>query len=126
MKRELAALALLLLLVVGAWWNVQTVDQLTDSIRRDLLQSQQAVAQGDYPTAERLLQQGLARFVKAAPYTQVFIRHDEIDSCMDAFYDYAATLCEEESPEALAACEKLLYHLQGIDSMEHPLPGSIF
>ena len=126
MKRELAALALLIAMVAGAQRNLRTVDQLTDSIRRELLSSQQAVQGGDYEAAKRHLQQGLRRFTEAAPYTQVFIRHTEIESCMDAFYDYAATLREEASNEAIAACEKLLYHLQCIDEMEHPLPGSVF
>ena len=126
MKRELAALALLLALMAGAIWNVHTIDALTDGIRQDTLLAQQAAARGDYPTAEQHLRQGMQRFEDAAPYTQIFIRHAEINSCMDAFFDYAATLQAQESEAAMAACEKLLYHLECIDEMEHPKLGSIF
>ena len=126
MKRELAALGLLLALLGGAIWNVHTIDKLTDGIRQDVLRSQQAAARGDYRAAEDHLQRGLQRFQNAAPYTQIFIRHAEIESCMDAFFDCAGALREEEGEAAAAACEKLLYHLRCIDEMEHPLPGSIF
>ena len=126
MKRELAALGLLLLLAVGSTWNIHHIDKLTDGIRREVLLSQQAAARGDYRAAEDHLLRGLQRFQNAAPYTQIFIRHAEINSCMDAFFDCAGALREEEGEAAAAACEKLLYHLRCIDEMEHPLPGSIF
>ena len=126
MKRELAALVLLLVLFWGAMANVQHIDTLTDDIRQDVLLSAQAAARGDYPEAENHLRHGQERFVGAALYTQVFIRHAEIDSCMDAFFDCAAALRSQEGKAAEAACEKLLYHLRCIDEMEHPLPGSIF
>ena len=90
MKRELAALVLLLVLFWGAMANVQHIDTLTDDIRQDVLLSEQAAARGDYLEAEDHLRHGRDRFEDAAPYTQVFIRHAEIDSCMDAFFDCAA------------------------------------
>jgi len=126
MKREFAALGLLLALLGGAIWNVHTIDKLTAGIRAEVLLSQQAAARGDYRAAEDHLRQGLQNFHNAAPYTQIFIRHAEIDNCMDAFFDCAGALRDEEGEAAAAACEKLLYHLQCIAAMEHPLPGSIF
>ena len=124
MKRELAAGALLLLLMAGAWWNIHAVDTLTGDILAGLDISQAAEEQGDHLTAQPALDKALNRWLEADSYTHIFIRHAEIDSTADAFYELQAQLLAGEG-DSSAAFDKLRYHLDSIQRMEHPSLGSI-
>ena len=124
MSRELAAGALLLLLVAGAWWNIHAVDSLTGEIMRDLDASQAAEEQGRQLDAQAALDKALNRWLEADSYTHIFIRHAEIDSTADAFYELQAQLLSGEG-DSSAAFDKLRYHLDSIQRMEHPRLGSI-
>lgn len=124
MKRELAAGALLLLLMAGAWWNIRAVDALTGDILAGLDTSQAAEEKGDYLAAQAALDKALNRWLEADSYTHIFIRHGEIDSTADAFYELQAQLLSGEG-DSSAAYDKLRYHLDSIQRMEHPSLGSI-
>lgn len=124
MKRELAAGVLLLLLMAGAWWNIRAVDTLTGDILAGLDISQAAEEQGDHLTAQAALDKALNRWLEADSYTHIFIRHAEIDSTADAFYELQAQLLAGEG-DSSAAFDKLRYHLDSIQRMEHPSLGSI-
>ena len=124
MTRELAAGALLLLLMAGAWWNIRAVDTLTGDILAGLDISQAAEEQGDHLTAQAALAKALNRWLEADSYTHIFIRHAEIDSTADAFYELQAQLLAGEG-DSSAAFDKLRYHLDSIQRMEHPSLGSI-
>ena len=124
MKRELAAGALLLLLMAGAWWNIRTVDRLTGELLAGLDASQAADEQGDHLAAQAALDKALNRWLEADSYTHIFIRHAEIDSTADAFYELQAQLLAGEG-DSSAAYDKLRYHLDSIQRMEHPSLGSV-
>ena len=124
MKRELAAGALLLLLMAGAWWNIRAVVTLTGDILAGLDISQAAEEQGDHLTAQAALAKALNRWLEADSYTHIFIRHAEIDSTADAFYELQAQLLAGEG-DSSAAYDKLRYHLDSIQRMEHPSLGSV-
>lgn len=124
MKRELAAGALLLLLMAGAWWNIRAVDRLTGELLAGLDASQAADEQGDHLAAQAALDKALNRWLEADSYTHIFIRHAEIDSTADAFYELQAQLLAGEG-DSSAAYDKLRYHLDSIQRMEHPSLGSI-
>ena len=124
MKRELAAGALLLLLMAGAWWNIRAVDRLTGELLAGLDASQAAEEQGDHLAAQAALDKALNRWLEADSYTHIFIRHAEIDSTADAFYELQAQLLAGEG-DSSAAFDKLRYHLDSIQRMEHPSLGSI-
>ena len=124
MSRELAAGALLLLLMAGAWWNIHAVDALTGEILRELNASQAAAEQGDPPGAQAALDKALNRWLEADSYTHIFIRHAEIDATADAFYELQSQLLSGEG-DSSAAYNKLRYHLDSIQRMEHPSLGSI-
>ena len=124
MNRELAAGALLLLLMAGAWWNIRVVDRLTGELLAGLDASQAAEEQGDHLAAQAALDKALNRWLEADSYTHIFIRHAEIDSTADAFYELQAQLLAGEG-DSSAAYDKLRYHLDSIQRMEHPSFGSI-
>lgn len=119
MKREIIASALLVLLCIGAWMNVRTLDALVGDMANDLSLSAQAAREGQTALADERLNAALDRWLKADGYTHVFIRHAEIDAISDAFYELRGQLLSGEADGLDALYGKLLYHLDSIDRIEH-------
>ncbi len=125
MNREIAAALLLLLLAAGAWWNISAVDRLAGDMLAQLELSEQAAEAGDAAQALVGLDMALERWLRADSYTHIFIRHSEIDSTADAFYELRELLLSGELEGCDAAYGKLRYHIISIQEMEHPGLGSI-
>lgn len=125
MSREMLASLLILLLIAGAWWNISAVDHLSEDMLSALDESQQAADEGDAVKALEALNRGLERWIQADSYTHIFIRHSEIDSTADAFYELRQLLLAEDLESSSAAYGKLRYHIISIQEMEHPSLGSI-
>lgn len=119
MKKEGIAAGIILILIVGAVINVLYLRHFTDDITERIHNSQTYCAQEDYDTAESELRSALDIWLEADWYTHIFIRHAEVDSTSDAFYDTLSCLIERDQDSAVSAYEKLLYHIDSIVSMEH-------
>ena len=126
MPREITALILLALLLIGAVWNIRSVDRLTAEICACIDSSEEAVRSGDGQAARAAMEKGLQLWLNADSYTHIFIRHTEIDGATDAFYSAMEELSDNDSEALGAAYDKLRYHLISISSMEHVSLGSIF
>ena len=126
MSRELIASLLMLLLIAGAWWNIRAVDSLSGDMLSALEESEQAADKGDCCAALKAMDAALERWLKADSYTHIFIRHSEIDSTADAFYELRELLLSGDLDSCAAAYGKLRYHIISIQEMEHPSIGSIF
>ena len=96
-----------------------------DYMREALELARQAAEEGDASRALEELDPALERWLKADSYTHIFIRHSEIDSTADAFYELREVLLAEELEGCDAAYGKLRYHIISIQEMEHPRLGSI-
>ena len=126
MNREWIALGLLALLLAGSLWNIGHVDSLTGEVKADLILSRAAAAAGDGAAAAAALQRAVERWERAAAYTEIFIRHPEIDTLEDSFFQLRLLLEQEEPADCLPAYDQLLYHLDAVAQMEHLRPGSVF
>lgn len=126
MSREILASLLILLLILGAWWNIRAVDSLSEDMLSQLELSEHAAATGDAAQALEALDMALERWLRADSYTHIFIRHSEIDSTADAFYELRELLLSGDLDSCGAAYGKLRYHIISIQEMEHPSLGSIF
>ena len=126
MKRELGALALLLALCLTALWNVNRADLLIDQIDMNLDRAEHELADGDYERALAAVEYGLALWNGARSYTNVFLRHADVDSVADAFHDLRQLLMEHGGEGAAASFARLRYHLGMADRMEHLSIGSVF
>ena len=125
-KREFAAAVVLVLLAAVSVWNLKAADDLTEGLMISLERSRECSQALDMRGAEKHLGKALELWLKADGYTHIFIRHSEIDSTSDAFFEMKETLSGGDISASKAAYEKLMYHLESIDSMEHPSFGSIF
>ena len=125
MKRELAALALLILLAALLLWNIRTLDELVGELESHVCRSSAALARGDREHAVSELETALSRWDASKDYAHIFIRSDEIDAVSDAFFELSAAV-RGNGEQQKEAYLKLLYHLDSIGEMEHLRPGSIF
>ena len=124
MKKEIIALLLLVLLFAASLFNIWYFDRLCMDIAGEVNASAVALERGDIEAAQEHLNSALHTWLDADSYTHIFIRHPEIDSTADAFYELGQAL-EENSESCRAAYDKLLYHLESIRTMEHLRFGSI-
>lgn len=125
MTRELIAGILLVLLILGAVWNIRCADRLCEDILMCVDQSEQAAQRGDVPLASGRMQAALELWLEADGYTHIFIRHSEIDGATDAFYDALEELSDGDAEALSAAYDKLRYHMNSIIAMEHVSLGSV-
>ncbi len=126
MKKAVFAAALLLLLLLLSMWNLHRIDALTDSLEQRAESVQRLWRAGDFDTAATVLEGAVDTWCAADGYTHIFIRHAEIDAASDAFYELLGHVYSEDAPAAEAGLQKLLYHLDSIDSMEHVTFKSVF
>ncbi|MDD6090276.1 MAG: DUF4363 family protein [Clostridiales bacterium] len=125
MKKEIVAGAVLLLLIAGSVWNICSIDTLAGDIMRTLELSEAAADSGDFTAAKSEMDRGLKLWLDADGYTHIFLRHPEIDSTTDAFYELQELLIDGDSEGYSAAYAKLRYHLDSICGMEHISVGSV-
>ncbi len=125
MKREWVAGALLVLLFLAALVNIVCLDRLIGRIETEIDRAQEFAESGNFTAAEEALDTAIAHWMDANSYTHIFIRHPEIDSTSDAFFELKELLAEENADGFPSAFEKLKYHLNSIDEMEHIRLGSV-
>ncbi len=126
MKKELAALALLLALIVGSLVNISYLQRFAGKLGDQVSLSRSALALGDRENAERMLRDAIDAWLHADGYTHIFIRHSEIDSTTDAFFDLLSQVGAGDPGSAQGAYEKVTAHLQSLVGMEKLTLGSIF
>lgn len=119
MRREYTAMIILALLMLGAWLNLRHMDSLTERIEAKLELSQKAAEQGSMDISEKALLDALDMWLGADGYTHIFIRHSEIDAISDSFYELYDALLSGETDALAPAYEKLIYHLESVNDIEH-------
>lgn len=126
MKKELLAGITLTALVVGAVANILHLKGLVAEIDAQLSVASHACSIENYDFAEQEFRNALQLWLDADDYTHIFIRHSEIDSATDAFYEALTAIVSEDQASASSAVEKLRYHLHSILTMEYVTIRSVF
>lgn len=126
MKRELAAAAVLILLLAGSWWNLKYLRDFTGGLSETLDLSRSYCEAGQFELAEQELEKAAQDWLGADGYTHIFIRHSEIDSTTDAFFELMSDVRSGDAQSASGAYEKLAAHLDSLYTMERVTLGSIF
>ena len=126
MRREFFAVLLLLSLAGTSLWIIRRTDSLVEEIGEHVTLSEKAALAGDPAYAAEQLEAALRLWLAARGYTQIVLRHPELDETTDVFYETLQTLLAEENRALPAAYERLRRHLSCIDEMEHISAGSVF
>ena len=125
MKREIAAAALLLLLILGAVWNLHTADRLMERVEYNLHRAERAARREDYAYARAALSCAKEIWDGKKTYTHIFFRHPDLDDITDAFAGLDQLLLEQD-PGWPAALQLLRDHLENVVEMEHVSIGTVF
>ena len=124
MKKAIIAAILLLALFLGSLWNIRYLDELTSSLIEKAETAKTLSHTGDRIGAEKALRSSAEAWLDADGYTHIFIRHAEVDAATDAYFEALDAL--RNADDADAALDKVIAHLQSIDSMEHITWKSVF
>ena len=125
MKKEIAAVCILVFIFAASLVNVRIFGGVAASLTEEIGAVRLAAERGDWDEAETKLLACTDHWNSLHGYTHIFIRHPEIDSTSDAFYELRQALAEQNAEGYPSALEKLCYHLHSIDEMEHVRPGSV-
>jgi hypothetical protein len=116
---------LLALLFGGALYNIHYMDRLALTLTDELEDARADVGAGDFVSAEKKVRSAIDLWMSSDGYTHIFIRHPEIDSATDAFYELLSDVASKDAPSSVGSFEKVEAHLQSIATMEHVTIGSI-
>lgn len=125
MKKEIIAILLLALLFGGALYNIYYMDSLAETLIVSVEDARKSADAGDFNAAETELRGAIDLWMGSDGYTHIFIRHPEIDSATDAFYELLSDVKSGDSKAAVGSFEKVEAHLKSIAGMEHITIGSI-
>ena len=126
MNREICAYLLLLALFLGSLYNIHVMDEKIGSLRADVGKAYESAQNSDFEDAERQLHSAADRWLGMDEYTHIFIRHTEIDSATDAFFDMLSDIASKDAESAEGSYRKLDAHLKSLITIEHLSFGSIF
>ena len=126
MKKELIFGLILAALFVLVALNIYVLSGLCGKLQILIDDSRQSMEAGDWDTAIEKAEEAEKLWNKADPYTHIVVRHSEIDSASDAFYELLKALYSEEDGEAKGSYMLLDAHLTSIVGMEKIKLGSIF
>ena len=126
MKKELFALALLLLILVGNVWNQHRLETLTSSLDTLVEEAYASARNGLWQQAAHAAQEAEAQWTDADLYTHIFIRHTDIDALNAAFCDYRGALAGRDEGDIIASYLRLTAGLRSLLAMEKLSAGSVF
>ncbi len=126
MKREIAAYILLIALLAGSLYNIHAMDTLIGELRTQVDAAYSSAQEGDFYNAKSLLEGAAEQWAELDGYTHIFIRHTEIDSATDAFFDMLSDISDENAKSLDGSYHKLDAHLESLITIEQISIGSIF
>lgn len=126
MKKEIVTGIIFLLIFTLTLVNIYVLKGLTDELLDLIEQSRTYAEKNDWENAIGKAKEAEERWNKSDPYTHIVIRHSEIDSTTDAFYDLLKALYSEEAGNAKGAYMALSAHINSIEGMDKVTLGSIF
>lgn len=126
MKKEIVTGIVFLLIFALTLVNIYVLKDLMDELLDLIEQSRTYAEKNDWENAISKAKEAEERWNRADPYTHIVIRHSEIDSTTDAFYDLLKALYSEEAGNAKGAYMALSAHINSIEGMDKVTLGSIF
>lgn len=126
MKKELIALLLLIALFSGSLVNISVNERLIGELSDGLELSYSEYLGGNTEEASAQLKTLCDKWLSLDSYTHIFIRHSEINSTTDAFFELLSAMHDEESDCVCGAYSKLKAQLDSLTGMEKLSLGSIF
>jgi|GEM_PF-6439653 len=126
MKKEWAAAALLLLLVVGSYLHIRHVGRLTDETVSLTESACLRAENGDWDAAGADAEAALQVWRENAPYTHITLHQAALDNVTDALYGLLTAVSAQDETGTACAGRLAKDRLTGLYEAEGIGPGSIF
>lgn len=126
MKRELASIAVVMLLIAISIWNINKINTLTDEIGIAICKSRTATEQLNFKNSRKFIEEGLEIWQENQKYAEIFLSQTQLDETTQAFYQLMEKINQEDVLSLFPAYDALLYQVQAIQSSEKLSVGSVF
>ena len=126
MKKELAAAIILALLLTGVMVNIRVASNIILSLKEDVTAAYQCAEKGDFDRAKPQLDAAVEHWMSLDGYTHIFIRHSEINSTTEAYFQLKSDIYAEDMGAVEGSYGLLMATLDSLMTMEQLSLGSIF
>ena len=126
MKKELAAAVILALLFIGVLVNIHVASNIILSLEDDVAAAYESAQYGDFDRAKPLLDAAVEHWMSLDGYTHIFIRHSEINSTTEAYFQLKSDIYAEDMGAVEGSYGLLMATLDSLMTMEQLSFGSIF
>ena len=126
MRKELAAAIILALLLTGVMVNIRVASNIILSLKEDVTAAYQCAEKGDFDRAKPQLDAAVEHWMSLDGYTHIFIRHCEINSTTEAYFQLKSDIYAEDMGAVEGSYGLLIATLDSLMTMEQLSLGSIF
>ena len=126
MRKELAAAIILALLLTGVMVNIRVASNIILGLKEDVTAAYQSAEKGDFDRAKPQLDAAIEQWMSFDGYTHIFIRHCEINSTTQAYFQLKSDIYAEDMGAAEGSYGLLMATLDSLMTMEQLSLGSIF
>ena len=126
MKKEIAAAVILALLFIGVLVNIKVAGNIILSLEEDVTAAYESAEKGDFDRAKPQLDAAVEHWMSLDGYTHIFIRHSEINSTTEAYFQLKSDIYAEDMGAVEGSYGLLMATLDSLMTMEQLSLGSIF
>ena len=126
MKKELIAAVLLAIIFAGVMLNIRASEKIVSSLMSEVDAAYAQLKSGDSKSAAETLDKAIEHWLTLDGYTHIFIRHSEINSTTEAFFQFRSDIGSGDADAAEGSYGLLSETLRSIMTMEQISLGSIF
>ena len=126
MRKELAAAIILALLLTGVMVNIRVASNIILGLKEDVTAAYQSAEKGDFDRAKPQLDAAVEHWMSLDGYTHIFIRHCEINSTTQAYFQLKSDIYAEDMGAVEGSYGLLMATLDSLMTMEQLSLGSIF
>ena len=126
MKKEIAAAIILIALFAGVMVNIKVSGNIILSLEDDVTAAYESASNGDFDRAKPQLDAAIEHWMSLDGYTHIFMRHSEINSTTEAYFQLKSDIYAEDIGAAEGSDSLLMADLDSLMTMEQISFGSIF
>ena len=126
MRKELAAAVILALVFIGVLVNIKVAGSIILSLEEDVTAAYESAEKGDFDRAKPQLDAAVEHWMSLDGYTHIFIRHSEINSTTEAYFQLKSDIYAEDMGAVEGSYGLLMATLDSLMTMEQLSLGSIF
>lgn len=117
---------MLAVIFAGVMLNIRASERIVSSLMSEVDAAYAQLKGGDNESAVKTIDRTIERWLMLDGYTHIFIRHSEINSTTEAFFQFKSDISSGDADTAEGSYGLLSETLRSIMTMEQISLGSIF